>query len=780
MAPVRSSSVARVVRGLLLVAAFVVGFGVLAAPAAALSGSLSFSGYERRPAVPTGITATVTVAVDGSDAGASQLRRLQVTLPQGFDLGPQMSTGGGALQTCSAAAFSAHAAVASGCPAATKLGTVSVTVPSTPPRTLLGDVYLGAQSAVGELPPLFVEASLDGSSAPDAPRVKLVGGLSVDGEGRTSVSFDEIPTPPLGGSGAPLFSELSLTLFGGDHSLISTATTCGVFAGTASFTSATTGETAVAAAPVSVDADCGTPGFNPSFAVWPDDAQAGAQTTTTIAISREDRSPRLGTSRLSLPNGLLANIGSVPECPLQDGAAAGCGPESQIGTVEAVAGIGPSPRTFSGAVYITPRAPGAVAGVAIVLRARVGDVDLGDFVLPARVDLRPDTAGLEATYTLPARFRGVALSIRSVRVRLDRPGFMLNPSSCEPLAFSSTLSNEYGHSVASAGAISYTGCGSMAFAPTLSAQLTGETGPLGHPDVRVALNARGGDSTLKGATVTLPRGVGADTANLQNTCPRAAFDAVACSASQRVGTATARVSVTPEPIPGDVYLVQNPGDTLPGLGLSFTGRYAQRVMSSVRIGPDNRLVTRFESIPDLPLRSLDMDIFGGRNGPIRMASTVCQPGGVWDAAFVGQGGQLSSHTIASPCTPTAAKRSAVTLSSITGLTWRISDLGGRTLQTAKLTLPAGFTFVRKRARLRQYQVVKLTGSAAKLSVTTRAVILQPRTKTTRSLLLKLKAGSVTRTAPVKSNTPLKRVKVKIRLGFTDGNVQNQTITLRAR
>lgn len=752
---------------------------MLASPAAALSGSLAFSNYEPRPAVPTGLTATANVPVDSADPAASQLRRLQVTLPQGFDLGPQMSTGGGALQTCSAAAFSVHAAVASTCPSTTKIGTVSVTVPTTPARTLLGDVFLGAQSAVGELPPLFVEASLDGSSAPDAPRVKLVGGLSVDGEGRTSVTFDEIPAPPTGGAGTPLFSELSLTLLGGDHSLLSTSTTCGAFAGTASFTSATTGETAVAAAPVSLTADCATPGFSPSFSMWSDDTQAGAQTATTIAISRQDRSPRLGTSRLSLPNGLLANIGSVPECPLQDAAAAGCGAESQIGTVEAVVGIGPSPRTFSGAVYITPRASGAVAGVSLVLRGRVGDVDLGDFVMPARVDLRPDTAGLEVSYTLPQRFRGVALNIREARVRLDRAGFMLNPSSCGPLAFSSTLSNEYGQSVAAGGAASYTGCGNLPFVPTLSAQLTGETTPLGHPNVRVALNVRGGDSTLKGATVTLPRGVAADTGNLQNICSRAAFDSVSCSASQRVGTATARVSVTPEPIPGDVYLVQT-GDALPGLGLSFTGRFAQRVLSSVRVGGDGRLITRFDTIPDLPLRSLDMDIFGGKGGPIRMASTVCQPGAVWDAAFVGQGGQLSSHTIAAPCSPTNAKRSAITLSSITGLTWRISDLGGRTLQTAKLTLPAGFLFVKKRARLRQYQVVKLTGSAAKIGVTTRAVILEPRTKTTRSLMLKLKAGSVARTTPVKASAPLKRVKLKVRLGFTDGTVQNQTITVRAR
>ncbi len=747
--------------------------GLSATPALALAGAVSFSDYDRKPAVTTGLTTMLTVPVDPADPAASQLRRVQLTLPQGFDLGPQMSTAGGGLSTCPSSAFAVHGAPAAACPADAKIGTVQFTAhEGGATQNLLGDVYLGAQSAVGELPPLFVEASLEGSPAADASRIKMVGALSVDGEGRTSVTFDEIPKPP--------FSELRLTLLGGDQALVSTPGSCGTFAGVASITTLATAETAVAAGPVLIDQDCALPGFSPSFAMGPDSLQAGAQTPTTLVLSRQDRSPRFGTSRLSLPNGLLADIGSVPECPFTDAAAASCGPESQVGTISVVAGAGPSPRTFSGAIYITPRPPGAVAGASIVVRARIGDIDLGDVVMPARVDLRPDTAGLEITYTVPGRFRGIALGIRSFRVRLDRPAFMLNPSNCGPLAYSSTLTSEYGQAVASASAIGYTGCTGLPFAPALSATLTGETQALGHPNVRVALIARGGDSTLKGATVTLPRGIAADPANLQNICPRAVFDAVACSAAQRVGTTTARVALTPEPIPGDVYLVQTPGETLPGLGLSFTGRFAQRVISSVKVNSEQRLVVRFDAIPDLPLRSLDMDIFGGKNGPIRVSSAPCQPGSVWDAAFVGQGGQLSSHTIAAPCAPSLAKKSAITLSSFSGLTWRISNFGGRNLQTAKLTLPSGFVFVRNRARSRQYQVVKLTGATAKVTVTTRAVILKPRTKTTRSLSLKLKKGSVARTTKARGKLPLRRVKVKVRLGFTDGSIQNQTITIRAR
>lgn len=761
-----------------VLAALCAATGALLVPAgaSAISGSVAFSGIDPRPSVPTGLTARVDVDAVAGNPGASQLRRLQVTLPQGLELGTHMSTGGGGLQFCSAGAFAVHGTLPSSCPATTAIGAATVVAPSIPTpgpaRPLRGEVYLGAPPSPGDLPSLYLEAALDGSRLPGDPRFKMAATLSVDADHRLSAVFDEVPSPP--------FSSLQFTLAGGDRAILGTPAACGTYAGFATLTSAATADTHASAAPITIDQDCATPPFAPSIGLASSTSQAGAAATSAFSVSREDRSPRLGIVRFALPPGLLADIGSVPECALTDSAAAGCPPDSRIASVEAVAGLGPNPRRWTGAVYVTPRQPGAVAGAHLVLRASTGDLDLGDLVVAARIDLRPTDAGLDVTFPVPTRFRGVGLNVRSVAVAVDRGAFAVNPTSCGPLGFSAVLTSEHGQTVGRDGAIGYTGCGALPFAPTLQATLTGETGPLGHPNVSVALSARPGDSNLRGATVTLPRGIAADLTNVQNACPREMFEAVACSAAQRVGTATARIAFTPEPIPGDVYLVRLAGESLPGLGMSFTGRFAQRVLSRVTVDAEKRLVTRFETIPDFPLRRLDMDIFGGKNGPIRVAAGNCQVGSVWDASFAGHGGQVSSHTIPAPCAPRSAKRSAVTLSSVSGLTWRISDLGGRTLQSAKLTLPTGFLFVRARARLRQYQVVRLAGSTAKVTVTSRAVILAPRTKTARSLQLKLKPGSVGRTTRVSRKSPLKRVKVKVRLGFTDGTVQNQTITIRAR
>ena len=731
-----------------------------------VSGSVTFGLTERRPDVPTGLSARVTVDQQAGESGPTQLRRVAVTLPTGIQLGAQGRTASGDLQLCDPGAFSVHGTLAAGCPAGSAIGNVEVVAPSQP-RPLTGTVYAGAATP-GGLPSVYVDAALDGSSDPLAPRVKLAGNLSVGGDGRLSMVFDEIPAPP--------FSSLQINLAGGDGALLVTPRACASYAGLATLTAATGASTAAAAA-VTIDTDCALPGFSAAMEVGSASRQVEASTTTAFTVARPDRSPRLAGVRLALPSGFLANIGSVPECGLTGAAAAGCPADTRIATVEATVGVGGTPRSVGGAVYLTPRQPGAVAGAHLVVRVRAGDLDLGDLVVPARIDLRPTDAGLTISFDVPNQHAGLDLSVRRVAVAVDRPDFAVNPSSCGPLQFSATVTADTGQSTVAGGQATYDGCDSLPFAPTLQATLTGETQPLGHPNVSVSLNARAGDANLRAATVVLPEGIAADPANIKNACPLPSFEAVICSASTRVGTATARVSLTPELIPGDVYLVRIPGESLPGLGLSFTGRFSQRVLSVVKV-QNGRLVTRFDAIPDLPLRRLDMDIFGGRFGPIQVSPGICKEAAVWDASFASHGRQVSSHTIPATCPARPAKRSAITLSSVYGLSWRLTDLGGRSLQSAKLTLPAGFQIVKARASRRQYQTVKLAGAAAKLSFTSRAVIVVPRTKTTRTLALRLKAGSIRKTSS--AGSAARRVKIKVRLGFTDGTVQNQTITVRAK
>lgn len=747
-----------------LVASLALGAG--SAHAAAPTGAVQFAGYETAGAVPTGLR--IRVDVDDDGGAPPLLRRLDVDLPAGFDLGAQAASRPGGLVLCSPAQFKPAAAGRGECPSSADLGEARMDAP-TVGAPLTGRMWLGTPTIPGGLPTLDVEVSEGGSDAPDAKRVKLVGALASDPSGRLRISFDQIPQPA--------FGRLELALDGGPTALLVTPPSCGAAAGLVTFTAAADGATGSSAGATTIGPDCASGELAPTLTLTSDDRRAGAESTMRGTLRVPDRGPAPTGAMVRLPPGLLAHIGDITECAESTAAAGQCGAESRIGSISLISGAGASPATFTGSLFIVPRGPGAVAGLAAVVDMRLGELDLGRLVISGQFILRPTDAGLDLQMALPTSFAGLGVHLREALLVIDRGAFALNPSTCGPLSYSGTVSGTGGAVAEAAGAITYDGCGALPFAPTLTAALGGETGPLGHPNVTVGLNARAGDSNLQGAVVTLPRGIAADPANIQNACPERVFQAAACSATARVGTTTARVALTPEPIPGDVYLVKIDGQQLPGLGLSFTGRYAQRVLSTVRVGPDNRLVVRFDAIPDLPLRRLDLTIIGGPQGPIRVAGGKCLDGSVWDASFRGQGGQASSHTIPAPCPPRAAKRAAVTLSSARGLSVRLTDLGGRNLHSMKVTLPQGFGFNKARAANRRFRSLALNGGPATVKATNRTVQVFPKGVTTTRLSLKLGAGTVRRSAG--SGAASKSVVVEVRLAFTDGSVQRQKIRLRA-
>ena len=77
--------------------------------------------------------------------------------------------------------------------------------------------------------------------------------------------------------------------------------------------------------------------------------------------------------------------------------------------------------------------------------AIAGPYDLGVVNVRASISVDPITAALHvASDPLPRILEGVPLQIRSVRVDVDRPGFMINPTNCSPLAIAGTIGSTGG------------------------------------------------------------------------------------------------------------------------------------------------------------------------------------------------------------------------------------------------------------------------------------------------------------------------------------------------
>ncbi len=459
----------------------------------------------------------------------------------------------------------------------------------------------------------------------------------------------------------------------------------------------------------------------------------------------------------------------MPAAQAQTGS---CGAASRIGTVKVLAGAGDNPLELTGQLFLAERQGTDVAGAVIVVPAQVGDLDLGTVVVPGRILLRPTDAGLDFITDVPLRVKGLPMQLQRVQVDLDRSGFGLNPSACGPLAFSAEITDDQGAAATPGGSVSYTGCAQLPFAPKLGAILTGDNRPSGHPGMYVVLTSPAGDVGMRSATVTLPDGVVVDLANARNTCTVAQFNAASCPSAAKIGSATAEVTIVPEQLRGSIYMVAIPGKSLPGLGLDFGGRYAQRVLSTVQTDKDSRLVTTFDAIPDLPLRRLVIDVASSPRSPLQISETSpCDAKSGWQGRFTGQGGQTATSTSGLQCA--AVPRSQ--LSERRGLSLRLFDLGTRKLQSLKVTLPKGWSFDRKAARRPDAIWVRLTGGTATTRVTSRSLTVLAQGAAT-DVRIKV-AGSVVRRA---RSATSRTVSVPVRLAFTDGTVQLQSLTLAAK
>jgi hypothetical protein len=731
--------------------------------------SVSVTTTEHRPDVPTGATITVNLpqAAQGAARETALLKDAAVTLPAGLELGAQAGARDGGLKLCTADQFSASTPlVPNNCPAASAAADVTIASPILD-KPFVGKAYLGPQSAVGDLPSLYLEVAQEGATAADAPRIKLVGKVSSDDDGHITTTFLDAPQLR--------FSQLKLDFPGGPNALFTTPRSCGGTSGTSTLSS-WGGQTTTVTSTLEISDDCARPAFDPTVDLNADNERATESSRTHIIVERPDRSDWLRQIDVTLPQGWLADLNIATECPDANAAAGECDASSRIASVHTTVGVGSNPLVLEGGMYLTPREPGAVAGSVIIVRARIGELDLGNVIVPGRIDLRTTDAGLSFHSNVPARVHGLPVDLRRVDVDLDRPGFVQNPGSCEPLTFFATITSDVGDVAIPPSPVQYGHCYDPPFNPSFTASLTGETQPLGHPTVNVTVGMPAGNQHLKRTVVTLPDGVSTDLKNLQVTCSQAQFAAQACPASTRVGDAQANVTITSEVIPADVYLVAVPGQTLPGLGLNFTGRFHQQVIGTVRIVTRSRVQTSFDPVPDLPLSQLALHIAGGASGPIQMSPKKCEANSTWEADLAGYGIKTKAFSIPVPCAFSNVPKPSLTLSTKSGLSLAFTSFSGRILKTAKVTLPKGYTFDTKKAKKAKYRSVKLTGSKSKLKVTPSTLTITATGKAT-SMKVKLKSGTIK--AKTKSKKA-KTVKVRIRLAFTDGTSQVLTVSVKVK
>lgn len=571
----------------------------------------------------------------------SEIRNATVELPPGFTLNPNAADGKVA---CTADLTAIGTLLGARCPEHAKVASLMLDVAALP-EPIPGSLYL-AEPVPGD--PYRVLLTADGF----ATHVKLFGSVRPDPvTGRLSLVFQDLPQAPL--------QDFSIHVFGSERGAFATPTQCGSPPVESEFT-AWNDQLAIRHATGSMTFDSGPDGsacpngprpFDPGLQVGSESNTAGAHSPFSLTTTRGDGEQELDRIEVTTPPGFAATLKGIPYCPeeaiakvlsagrsgVAEQAASACPDASRVGTVYGGAGSGSHPLYLPGKVYLAGPYEGAPLSLLAVVPAVSGPYDLGNVGVRVGIRVDPVTAQVTATSdVLPKIVEGIPLRTRSIRIDLDRPGFALNPTNCEPFSVQASIAGSEGATAAPSRHFQVANCAALGFEPKLSVQLLGSTQRNGNPALRAVLTAGSGEANVRSVVATMPHAEFVAVEHLRNVCSRVQFAERKCPAGSVYGEATAYTPLLDKPLEGPVYL-RSSRSGLPDIVADLRGQLSI-VLAAHIDSVDGRLRAKFDSVPDAPVSRFVLEMKSGSKGLLVNSEDLCTGPKKANVRFTGQNG----------------------------------------------------------------------------------------------------------------------------------------------
>ncbi len=599
---------------------------------------------------PAGLTAEVKLSqaglVNPGGLATAHIHTTTVKLPEGIAINPGQAAG---LMACEQAQSGIGTEEQPSCPAASKVGTVTIDTP------LLADTLEGTVYVLRSNPPdvkLLVAASAEGVN------LKLIGDVHLDANtGRLTTTFPDTPQLP--------FTDFKLSFSGGAQAALVTPQQCGVHETATDFAPWSAPFTADALASAGFAITSGPHGspcysplpFAPTLIAGATTDQAGGYTSFSLLLQREDGQQRISTLQFRTPGGLLGMISRVPLCGEQQAAQGSCPAASQIGRTVVQAGPGPYPLVVPqpGAppapIYLTGGYKGAPYGLSIAVPVIAGPFDLGTVVVRAAIAVDRNTSQLTiSTDPLPSILDGVPTDLRTVNAVIDRPRFMFNPTSCAPQSFGGTATSTEGTVAPITSHFQVGSCQSLKFKPNFKVSTSGHTSrkngasldaKIVYPTVALGANQASQQANIAKVKVDLPKQLPSRLTTLQKACLAATFEANPgnCPAASVVGSGKAVTPVLGEPLSGPAYFVSHGGEAFPSLVVVLQGDGVRvDLTGSTFISKKGITSSTFKSVPDVPITSFELILPQGSHSALAANGNLCTGKLVMPTAFVGQNG----------------------------------------------------------------------------------------------------------------------------------------------
>jgi NHL repeat len=589
---------------------------------------------------PSGLSFDLHVSQpeEAQGVGESDVRNASVTFPMGLAINPSSADG---LAACSEAqvGFTGFAELNKAsepgvrtpqftplpaqCPDASKLGSVTVKTPLLD-HPLPGAIYIAKQgeNPFGSLLAVYI-AIYDPVTG---VVVKLPGEVRADPQtGQLTTTVDQDPQVP--------FEDFEIKLFEGPRAALTTPATCGSFT-TGSVLSPWSGGTP-ASPSSSFEVVSGAGGaacptsmaqvpMAPSFSAGTFTPIAGSYSPLVLKVGREDGSQQLQSLNVTLPEGLLGKIAGVAQCPqaaIEAAQARGglgearpelehpsCPSDSEIGTVNVGAGSG-APLYVGGRAYLAGPYESAPFSVVVITPATAGPFDLGTVVVRSALFIDPHTVRVTVkSDPFPTMLDGIPLDIRSISVQATRPGFTLNPTSCEKMAVVGTIASTQGAQANVSSPFQVGGCNNLPFKPSFTASTNGRASKADGASLTVQVNARPGDANVSKVEVQLPLQLPSRLTTLQKACTETQFNSnpAGCPVASRVATATVHTPLLNAPLSGPVYFVGHGGAAFPDLVMDLQSEGVMIMLVGHTEIKRGITYSRFESVPDAPFTSFEL------------------------------------------------------------------------------------------------------------------------------------------------------------------------------
>jgi hypothetical protein len=365
--------------------------------------------------------------------------------------------------------------------------------------------------------------------------------------------------------------------------------------------------------------------FSPSMVAGEASDRAGALTDFSVLFERDEDQQRIERLSFKQPAGLGGIITGIPLCPEPQASQGTCSSRSQIGHVVVTSGPGPypllSPRpgTPQLPIYLTGPYMGAPFGFSIVTPVVAGPSNLGTVITRAKVEVDPRTAQVSVvTDPLPQEVDGVPTDLRSIDFVVDRPGFIYNPTNCEPTQFTGTATSVGGAATVSLSShFGVVGCSELAFHPKMSGAVAAHSSKQNGAGVRFDITYPkapfGTQAWLKELKLDLPKQLPSRLTTIQKACLLAVFEKERqnCPSASIIGHATVRTEVLPVPLEGPMYDVSYGGAKFPDVVLVLKGDGVVIEEIGEVFIKDGITSTTFNGIPDAPFEKVEVTLPAG-------------------------------------------------------------------------------------------------------------------------------------------------------------------------